>query len=54
MNNVSSSYSDLGRHAEALKLDEETLALVQRAQPFPVPPPEVPGDEIKFMVPVPR
>jgi periplasmic protein TonB len=33
-------------------LDEETLALVQRAQPFPVPPPEVPGDEIKFMVPV--
>ncbi len=33
-------------------LDEETLALVQRAQPFPVPPPEVPGEEIKFMVPV--
>jgi protein TonB len=33
-------------------LDDETLALVQRAQPFPVPPPEVPGDEIKFMVPV--
>ena len=33
-------------------LDEETLALVQRAQPFPAPPPEVPGDEIKFMVPV--
>jgi protein TonB len=33
-------------------LDQETLALVQRAQPFPAPPPEVPGDEIKFMVPV--
>jgi protein TonB len=33
-------------------LDEETLALVQRAQPFPAPPPEVTGDEIKFMVPV--
>ncbi len=33
-------------------LDEETLALVQRAQPFPAPPPEVPGDEIKFQVPV--
>jgi protein TonB len=32
-------------------LDEETLALVQRAEPFP-PPPGVPGDEIKFMVPV--
>jgi len=29
--------------------DEEILALVQRAQPFPVPPPEVPDDEIKFM-----
>jgi protein TonB len=35
-----------------IALDEETLALVQRAQPFPVPPPEVLGDEIKFMVPV--
>jgi protein TonB len=33
-------------------LDEETLALVQRAQPFPVPPPEVSGTEIKFTVPV--
>jgi protein TonB len=33
-------------------LDEETLALVQRAQPFPVPPPEVSGSEIKFTVPV--
>jgi protein TonB len=33
-------------------LDEETLALVQRAQPFPEPPPGVLGDEIKFMVPV--
>src|SRR5262249_33428101 len=26
MNNLASSYSDLGRHAEALKLYEETLA----------------------------
>ena len=33
-------------------LDEETLALVQRAQPFPVPPPDLPGAEIKFTVPV--
>lgn len=33
-------------------LDEETLALVRRAQPFPPPPPGVPGDEIKFTVPV--
>jgi protein TonB len=33
-------------------LDEEALALVQRVQPFPAPPPTVPGDEIKFAVPV--
>jgi protein TonB len=33
-------------------LDEETLALVQRAQPFPTPPPGVTGDEIKVVVPV--
>ena len=33
-------------------LDEETLALVQRAEPFPAPPPEVSGSEIKFVVPV--
>jgi periplasmic protein TonB len=33
-------------------LDNETLALVHRAQPFPIPPPEVLGDEIKFTVPV--
>jgi protein TonB len=33
-------------------LDQETLALVQRAQPFPLPPPEVSGTEIKFIVPV--
>jgi protein TonB len=33
-------------------LDEETLALVRRAEPFPAPPPEVSGSEIKFVVPV--
>ncbi len=33
-------------------LDEETLALVQRSQPFPTPPPELPGGEISFTVPV--
>jgi protein TonB len=36
----------------SVALDEETLALVQRAQPFPAPPPEVSGSEIKFTVPV--
>ncbi len=27
-------------------LDQETLALIQRAQPLPKPPPDVPGDPI--------
>jgi protein TonB len=29
-------------------LDAETLALVQRAQPFPPPPPELAGSELKI------
>jgi protein TonB len=33
-------------------LDEETLALLQRAQPFPPPPPELAGDRIDLVVPV--
>jgi len=33
-------------------LDEEVLALVQRAQPLPPPPPEVPGAQIVLTVPV--
>jgi len=33
-------------------LDEETLALLHRAEPLPVPPPEVPGDPIALVVPV--
>jgi protein TonB len=33
-------------------LDDEVLALIQRAQPLPAPPPEVPGDQINLVVPV--
>jgi protein TonB len=33
-------------------LDEETLALIHRAEPLPPPPPEVPGDPIELIVPV--
>jgi periplasmic protein TonB len=33
-------------------LDEEVLALVQRAQPLPAPPPEVPGARIELTIPV--
>jgi protein TonB len=36
----------------SVALEEETLALVQRAQPFPAPPPEGSDSEIKFTVPV--
>ena len=33
-------------------LDHETLALVQRAQPLPPPPPEVTGAQIPIVVPI--
>ena len=33
-------------------LDQETLALIQRAQPLPKPPTEVPGNPIELVVPI--
>ncbi len=33
-------------------LDRETLTLVERAQPLPPPPPEVPGSQIAIVVPI--
>lgn len=33
-------------------LDEEAVALIQRAQPFPPPPQEIPGDRVELVVPV--
>lgn len=33
-------------------LDEETLALIERAQPLPVPPEDMPGETLEFVVPV--
>ena len=33
-------------------LDNETLALAQRASPLPPPPPEVPGDPVVLVIPV--
>ena len=33
-------------------LDHEALSLVQRAQPLPPPPPEVPGAQIPIVVPI--
>ncbi len=33
-------------------LDQETIATVRRAQPFPPPPPEVPGATFDFTIPI--
>jgi periplasmic protein TonB len=33
-------------------LDEEALALLRRAQPFPKPPPELAGDRVDLMLPL--
>jgi protein TonB len=32
-------------------LDEEALAIVQRSQPFPIPPPEANDDQLRMTVP---
>jgi protein TonB len=33
-------------------LDQETLAMLGRAQPMPAPPSDVPEDKLSFIVPV--
>lgn len=33
-------------------LDEETLAMLRRAEPFPQPPPDVANDQLFFVVPI--
>lgn len=33
-------------------LDEETLALIKRAQPFPRPPADVSEEQLSFVVPI--
>jgi protein TonB len=40
------------RSSGSATLDHETLELVRRAQPFPPPPAELPGAEIKLSVPI--
>ena len=44
--------SRIARSSGSAALDEEALALVQRAQPFPPAPPEVPGARISLTVPI--
>jgi periplasmic protein TonB len=36
----------------AAALDQEALALLRRAQPFPPPPPELTGDRVGVTVPI--
>jgi protein TonB len=40
------------RSSGASALDEEALALLRRAQPFPPPPPELPGERVDLTVPI--
>jgi protein TonB len=40
------------RSSGAVTLDEEALALLQRAQPFPAPPAEMAGVHVDLTVPI--
>ena len=42
----------VARSSGSEALDAETLALVRRAEPLPLPPPEMAGDPITLTVPV--
>jgi protein TonB len=44
--------SRIVKSSGSVALDGETLELVKRAQPFPPPPSEVPGDRVEFNVPI--
>jgi periplasmic protein TonB len=40
------------RSSGASALDDEALALLRRAEPFPPPPPELPGARVDLTVPI--
>jgi periplasmic protein TonB len=42
----------LDRSSGFAVLDEEVAALIQRAQPLPAPPPDLPGTRFELVVPV--
>ena len=44
--------SRLVRSSGASALDDEALALLRRAEPFPPPPPELPGPRVDLTVPI--
>jgi protein TonB len=40
------------RSSGVAALDQETIDTVRRAQPFPPPPPNMPGETFDFTVPI--
>ena len=44
--------SEINKSSGFELLDDEVLALIQRAQPVPAPPSEVAGSRIEMLVPV--
>ena len=44
--------SRVARSSGSAALDQETIDTVRRAQPFPAPPPGMPGDSFVFTVPI--
>jgi len=44
--------SRIARSSGHAALDQETIATVKRAQPFPAPPANMPGDTFEFRVPI--
>src|SRR6266536_738758 len=44
--------SRIAQSSGSAALDQETLALIRRAQPFPAPPADIADDQLSFMVPI--
>jgi len=44
--------SRIAQSSGSATLDQETLALVHRAQPFPAPPVDISDDQLSFVVPI--
>jgi protein TonB len=44
--------SRITRSSGAAALDEEALALLRRAEPFPAPPAELVGPQVNLTVPI--
>jgi protein TonB len=44
--------SRIARSSGSTALDQETIDTVRRAQPFPPPPPNMPGETFEFTVPI--